>query len=350
MLTSEFSAVDGPLAWSDDPEERLRQIAELDAAAAEHVHRGKPANTRRAYADDYRVWVLFTKTLGLPAQTCTAGLLVMFTLWLDRGHQALDEAGRLDRARSVTASAPSTIRRRLYGAVAELRYRGVDVPAHATALAFENIKAIERRLAEDGEQRGRGKAEALTITAIRAICAGFPDTLTGLRDRALLLIGFGIAGRRAELAALTVTDIDDDPHGLVVTVRVSKTKTRTVPIPYGAHRETCPVRAWQAWKAAAGLVDGHAFRSIDRWGNLGAGMSGKYVGEAVTAAGRRAGITIHYTGHSVRAGFATEARRASHDVAAIAAQGGWEPTSRVLFGYIRIVDQWTDNALIGIGL
>ncbi len=68
-------------------------------------------------------------------------------------------------------------------------------------------------------------------------------------------------------------------------------------------------------------------------------MSGKYVGEAITAAGARAGITIHDTGHSVRAGLATEARRGGHDLTAIAAQRGWAPGSTVLFGYIRIADR-----------
>ncbi|MFG1642650.1 hypothetical protein ACGFMK_20355 [Amycolatopsis sp. NPDC049252] len=38
---------------------------------------------------------------------------------------------------------------------------------------------------------------------------------------------------------------------------------------------------------------------ISAVGNLGGGMSGKYVGGAITAAGARTGITIHYTGHAV---------------------------------------------------
>lgn len=56
------------------------------------------------------------------------------------------------------------------------------------------------------------------------------------------------------------------------------------------------------------------------------------------------------TGHSLRAGLATEARRAGHDPRSIAAQGGWSPTSDVLYGYMRTVDQWQDNALDNIGL
>lgn len=334
----------GHLTWSDDPQVLQQQIARLDQLATEYVLDQRPENTKRAYADDYRVWCLFCDGLGVSPRTVSPGLLVAFTVWLERGRE------HPDPVRRVAACAPSTIRRRLYGTVVELRQRGVDVPAGATKLANENIKAFERRLARDNEQRGRGKAAALTIKQIRALCREFGDSLPDLRDRALLLIGFAIAARRSELAHLDVTDIVDDPNGLIVSVRHSKTGAREVVVPYGTRESTCPVRAWHAWKTAADLTDGKAFRSIDRWGNLGPGMTGKYVGRAITAAGERAGLMIRFTGHSVRAGLATEARRAGHDVHAIAKQGGWSPNSTVLFGYMQIVDRWTDNALNGIGL
>lgn len=53
--------------------------------------------------------------------------------------------------------------------------------------------------------------------------AACPGTLGGIRDRALVLLGFAIAARRAELAGLSVRDVVDDPGGLVVRVAVTKT-------------------------------------------------------------------------------------------------------------------------------
>jgi site-specific recombinase XerD len=50
-----------------------------------------------------------------------------------------------------------------------------------------------------------------------------PDKLAGLRDRALLLIGFGGALRRSELVALDVADIEETETGLLVRIRGSKT-------------------------------------------------------------------------------------------------------------------------------
>jgi len=74
------------------------------------------------------------------------------------------------------------------------------------------------------------------------------------------------------------------------------------------------------------------------------------IGAVIPRAGERAGLDLRLTGHSVRAGLATEARRAGHDTATIADQGGWARTSTALQDYIRIGDRWTDNALAGIGL
>ncbi len=69
------------------------------------------------------------------------------------------------------------------------------------------------------------------------MCAEFPGTLTGLRDRALLLLGFAIAGRRSEPATVDMADIADAPQGLVITVRVTKTK-----IPHGRRPVRWPPR------------------------------------------------------------------------------------------------------------
>lgn len=74
-----------------------------------------------------------------------------------------------------------------------------------------------------------------------------PDTLGGLRDRALLLLGFAGAFRRSELVGLDVADLTFTSAGLVVRLRRSKTdqegQGRPVGIPYGAQPDTCPVRA-----------------------------------------------------------------------------------------------------------
>ncbi|MGW7256752.1 hypothetical protein [Streptomyces sp. NPDC054834] len=91
------------------------------------------------------------------------------------------------------------------------------------------------------------------------------------------------------------------------------------------------MRAWQAWKEAAGLTDpdGYAWRRLhNRWHTvLEGGLQPESIGDVVTRAGKRAGIDIRFTGHSPRRGLATSSRLKGHDQIVIAKQGGWAPHS-----------------------
>ncbi|MFF1400223.1 hypothetical protein ACFVZD_41445 [Streptomyces sp. NPDC058287] len=128
-----------------------------------------------------------------------------------------------------------------------------------------------------------------------------------------------------------------------------------MPVPFGQNPATCPVRAWKAWAKEAQIVDPdrHVFRRIHHTGSVQPqGLTPQRAGDLITAAGLRAGYEDLFTGHSVRSGLATEARRAGKDRKAISAITGHADGSKVLDGYMRIVDQWDekDNALIGLGL
>lgn len=89
-------------------------------------------------------------------------------------------------------------------------------------------------------------------TELHRLLATFPeDTLTGLRDQALLRVGFGGGFRRSDLVALDVADLHESNDGLRITVRQSKTDQegvrREVEIPHGQHPEICLVRTLRAW-------------------------------------------------------------------------------------------------------
>jgi integrase len=323
-----------------DPATAAR-LAALDAASDEHAAAQRPANTIRSYAADWKAWAKYTAAKQLPELAATRGTLRGFVHWL--WHDV--------------GAAPSTIDRRLAGVVVTLRREHrVLVNADDTAAARELLKDYVSNAAEKKEApRGRGQAEALTLADLRKISAACPDTLAGIRDRALVLVAFAVAARRSEAAGLLVLDVADDPHGLVVDVRVTKTRPRQVAVPYGSDPLTCPVRAWQAWKTAAGLAaepESAAFRRVDRHDRMLGELSGEGAGQIVTRAGKRAKVTVHLTGHSVRAGLATAARAAGKDRKAIADTTGHAPGSPVLDKYLRTVDRWSpaENALIGIGL
>jgi integrase len=89
---------------------------------------------------------------------------------------------------------------------------------------------------------------------VRAMVALAPEGLKGLRDRALLLLGFAGAFRRSELVALDVADIAEPETGLLVTIRRSKTDQdgEGSPLPLrGATQRAPPVRCGSGWMQPA---------------------------------------------------------------------------------------------------
>ncbi|WP_433566855.1 tyrosine-type recombinase/integrase [Nocardia sp. CA-151230] len=186
---------------------------------------------------------------------------------------------------------------------------GIEVPKQTISAARQTLTNYRRELAEANTPRGRGQAPAATVADLRRICAALPPNLAGHRDRAIVLLGFAIAARRSNLAALDVTDVVEHAEGLAVTIRYGKTGAREAAVDRGTNPGTCPVRAVRTWIEAAGLSDKSLFRPIDRHGNLSdARMSPRACGEVVTRAAEAAGVP-YCTGHSLRAGLATEARK-----------------------------------------
>lgn len=312
------------------------RIAALDDAAERLLRASRPPNTRRAFEGDWQLWERFCAQSGFEPETVSPGLFVAFVTWLAR--PAEDRPTR----------APASIERHLAGVLDGLRRRRHDTPRGVTSSARKVIDRYRRELVRAGASTGRGPAKALTIPELRRISQALPDTLAGMRDRSILTLGFSIAARRSELAALDVADIETDPRGLRVRVRDSKTGARTAIVRPGSNAHTCPVTAWKAWRAAAGISSGRAYRRIRRDEVQPEGLTGHWIGRLVTRAGAATDTVI--TGHSLRSGLATEARRAGHDAKTIAAQGGWLPNSTVLFGYMQTVDEWAESATEGLGL
>ncbi|MET4337039.1 MULTISPECIES: hypothetical protein [unclassified Bradyrhizobium] len=113
-----------------------------------------------------------------------------------------------------------------------------------------------------------GEKSAMLTPALRN--AVLPDSLTSIRDGALLLVGFAGALRRTELAAVEVSArdganwIEHGADGLTVHLARSKRDQegggQKVGVPFGSNLGTCPVRAYHAWLEASKITEGPAFR------------------------------------------------------------------------------------------
>lgn len=312
---------------------------------AERVAGGFSANTVRAYKTHLSRYGRWCEEQDRTPYPATAQTLAE---WVSH----LRDAGL----------SPSSVEAMLSAVRSEHTRRGYTVNAQMATAALRHHR---REWADTG---GRiRQATAVDTEQLRAMIDQAPrDTLAGLRDRALLTLGYPGMFRRSELARLDLSDVTFTENGLEVFLSQSKTdrdaRGETSKIPYGTHRDTCPVRSVRAWidaLAQEGIHSGALLRGVDRHGCISgtpgaAGTASKRmtptsVGNVIKRLGAAAGVA-GVSGHSLRAGAATTAVRAGVDRANLAKQGRWRQDSSAMERYIRAGEDWDSNAARYLGL
>jgi site-specific recombinase XerD len=314
------------------PAHNIERLAPVLESAAAYVQQAKAPATLRAYRVDWNAFTAWCEAAGLAALPATPSTVALFV------------AAEADTGRKV-----ATIGRRLAAIAKAHQAAGFDSPASLKHAAVAEVWHGVRRVKGVAQT---AKAPAVVDT-LRAMVGQLPDSLLGVRDRALLLLGFAGAFRRSELVGLTVEDVAIQRDGLVVTLRRSKTdqegQGRKVGIPFGSRPETCPVRAVQAWLEAAHPA-GLLFCSINRHGQAGAALTAQSVALVVKRYAAAAGLdAAQFAGHSLRAGLATAAAVAGVSERAIMAQTGHRSAAMVR-RYIRDGNLFRENAAAGVGL
>ncbi len=299
--------------------------------ATDYARQAKSKNTRRAYAsdwDDFARWCQPYGFVPLPARPETVALYLT----------ALADALK-----------PSTLGRRL-ATISQVH----QAASHETPTTAAPVRLVWAGIRRAKGTHQHGKAPAVTAE-MRRMVDTLDGRLIGVRDRALLLLGFAGAFRRSELVALNLADVHADYDGLTVTIRKSKTdqegQGRKVGVPYGSHPHTCPVRAMAAWRELSALTEGALFRAINRHGKIQLGrLSDRAVALIVKRAALAAGLDpAMYAGHSLRAGLATSAAQAGVSERSIMAQTGHKSVM-VARRYIRDGSLFRDNAAAQVGL
>jgi len=200
---------------------------------------------------------------------------------------------------------PSTLSRRLAAIQYAHQHAGHEPPTTAECVRA-TLRGIRRTL---GSARNR-KAPS-TAGLARAMARATPDSMVGLRNRAILLLGFAGALRRSELVALNVADIEPADGGLRVNIRRSKTDQEgegTV-IAIAAGITDCPAKALMTWLGAAGITEGPVFRPINKAGTVSkVRLTDRSVANIVKLCAGRIGLDARtFSGHSLRSGFLTSA-------------------------------------------
>ncbi len=177
----------------------------------------------------------------------------------------------------------------------------------------ETLRGIARRHGEPAR-----RSAALTTADIKRLVAVCGADLAGLRDRALVLLGFAGALRRSELVGVNVEHVHSTPGGLRLLIPRSKTDAAgegaEIGIMRGAQPESCPVKALRTWLRTAEITEGPVFRRVTQWNTIGAkrlhpDAVRQILLKRAAAAGVKGTTLEPVTPHGMRAGFVTTAYR-----------------------------------------
>jgi integrase len=309
-------------------------LEELIQKAKNFVVAAKAPATLKVYGNDWRdfeSWCRAHQLQSLPSTPETVALYIA------------------DRASTL---ASGTIARRLTSITKAHQAAGfTDSPATTRHFVVgETLKGIRRTIGTAQQ----GKAPLLS-TDIRRIIAARREDLLGVRDAALVLVGFAGGFRRSELAGIHLCDLKFSTDGVVVTVRKSKTDQegagREVGLPFGSSTDTCPVGALREWLDRAAIREGPVFRAVQRYGHVSRrGLHRDSIGKLLKRAAARAGLKAEeFDGHSLRAGCVTQAAMNGVREFVIMRQTGHK-TIATLRRYIRSGEIFRENAAAGLGI
>jgi integrase len=291
---------------------------EDEAALSALYKRGTPANTLRAWERDLAyisAWkaAVFGRPLAWPEEERVALRFV-----LDHTVDLTDAPGNAQDAAmeliaiglrvSLACPAPSTLDRRIASWRAFHRMKNLASPFEAPLL--KQARAKGRRAA--ARPRMPKSPRPVTRDVLEQLLASCDGTLRGLRDRAILMLGFGTGGRRrSEITSLYREDIDLQDYAAkgLIWVRLLETKTTGKSDAPRLPLKGRATRAVVGWIEAAEIAQGPLFRPISQSGRA---LPRKLSPDAIRVILRHrlglAGLPPDFvTPHGLRSGFLTQA-------------------------------------------
>lgn len=298
-------------------------LYETAQQAKEFARQAKAPATRLAYSSDgaiFTAWCREHERSSLPADEATVCLYIT-------------EMARPREGSGLEPLSTATIRRRLTSiSQAHLLARHKSPALISTNPALkETLQGISRELGT----RQKTKT-AIVREGIVRILDDLDQDLWSIRDRALILVGFASALRRSELAAVEVAHLKWNNDGVTILIPKSKTdqtgEGREVELIYGRRPDTCPVRALQCWLRTAGITSGAVFRKVQKGGRISSkAMSPGSIGVIVKqlAVDAQLGDAVEFAGHSLRAGYVTQASSNGAGIDQIMKQTGHKSVAMV---------------------
>lgn len=270
---------------------------------------GYSANTIRSYRADFTIFEAWCQEKHRPALPASPETVADFIL-----------------AQSKSA-APATVSRRRASIAKIHRLLKLDSP-----VSSEEVNLATRTVFR---QRGRRQDQALGLTSAlkQELISACPADLRGLRDRALIAVGYDTLCRRAELVQLQIDDLTVRIDG-AGTILVRKSKTDKFGDGRLAYLSVEALTHLQLWLANAHLDTGPIFRGIHGTQLMPDALHpysvARILKELAHAACLDKSLIAKLSGHSMRVGAAQDMAAAGIDLGAIMHAGGWKSPDMVM--------------------
>ena len=310
--------------------ELVTDLKKLHEDTLNNLKSSKATNTLRAYKSDFRDFGAFCAKHGFNSMPTEPKIVSLYLTHLSENSKI------------------STLRRRLVsiGVVHKLKGHYLDTKH---PVIIENLMGIKRK--KGSIQTGK---KPILINHLKQIINVIDEQkiekIKKLRNKTLVLIGFGGGFRRTELISINHEDIDFVQEGVKITVRRSKTdqfgEGMIKGLPFFSNEKYCPVTNLKNWLILSKIKTGPIFRRFAKGSILTRHrLTDQSVVLIIKDCLKLAGIeNQNFAGHSLRSGFATVAAESGADERSIMAMTGHK-TTQMVRRYIREANIFKNNAL-----
>mgnify|MGYP000055681433 FL=1 len=310
--------------------ELITDIKKLHEETLANLKSSKANNTLRAYKSDFKDFGAFCAKHGFNSIPTEPKVVSLYLTHLSANSKI------------------STLRRRLVsiGIVHKLKGHYLDTKH---PVIIENLMGIKRK--KGSIQIGK---KPILINHLKQIIDVIDNQkiqkIKKLRNRTLILIGFGGGFRRTELISIDYEDLDFVKEGVKITLKRSKTdqfgEGLVKGLPYFGNIKYCPVTSLKDWIYLSKIKTGPVFRRFAKGSVLTVHrLTDQSVALIIKDCLKLAGIENHnYSGHSLRSGFATVAAESGADERSIMAMTGHK-TTQMVRRYIKEANIFKNNAL-----
>ena len=313
--------------------ELTTDLKTLHEATLNNLKNSKANNTLRAYKSDFKDFGAFCIKHGLKSLPSEPKIVSLYLTHLSK------------------SSKISTLRRRLVSISMVHKLKGYYLDTKHPVIV-ENLMGIRR--IKGSIQKGK---KPLLINHLKSLINVINDQkiedIKKLRDKSIILIGFGGGFRRTELISINYEDLEFVPEGVKIIIRRSKTdqfgEGMIKGLPYFPNETFCPVVNLKKWLEISKIKSGPIFRGFAKGLSLkDKRLTDQSVVLLIKEYLKLAGIeNTNFAGHSLRSGFATVAADNGADERSIMAMTGHK-TTQMVRRYIKEANIFKNNALNNI--